>query len=80
MIAKNSFYSLSFLIEMRLLKKQCDFILISPFWFMAKQTKAKSQRPEIQKLADEIIKEQTKEIADLGSVSHLLEKNNKHRL
>jgi uncharacterized protein (DUF305 family) len=32
---------------------------------MAKEAKAKSQRPEIQKLADEIIKAQTKEIADL---------------
>jgi len=32
---------------------------------MAKDAKAKSQRPEIQKLADEIIKAQTKEIADL---------------
>jgi uncharacterized protein (DUF305 family) len=32
---------------------------------MAKDAKAKSQRPEMQKLADEIIKVQTKEIADL---------------
>jgi uncharacterized protein (DUF305 family) len=32
---------------------------------MAKDAKEKSQRPEMQKLADEIIKAQTKEIADL---------------
>ncbi len=32
---------------------------------MAKEAKEKSQRPEIQKLADEIIKAQTKEIAEL---------------
>ncbi|TYQ31317.1 DUF305 domain-containing protein [Pseudanabaena sp. UWO310] len=32
---------------------------------MAKDAKGKSQRPEIQKLADEIIKAQTKEIANL---------------
>ncbi|GBO54751.1 hypothetical protein APA_2802 [Pseudanabaena sp. lw0831] len=32
---------------------------------MAKDAKGKSQRPEMQKLADEIIKAQTKEISDL---------------